>query len=128
MRYTPSSVTDKPISVSIAPERGSNMFKFAYGEHVIIYTEPELLKNCGFTGNFVLFPTPNRVKNSTYTWHGKTITQKKNGELRPLHGLVYDEKWQYEEPVLVALVVVRFGKVLIAVVEVEVKFGAVKRL
>lgn len=101
LEYTPSSETDKPISVSIAPERGSNMFKFTYGEHDIIYTEPELLRDCGFTGNFVLFPTPNRVKDSTYTWQGKTITQKKNGELRPLHGLVYDEKWQYEEPKLV---------------------------
>lgn len=98
LKYKPASEKEKTISVSIAPERGSNMFKFTYGEHDIIYTEPELLRDCGFTGNFVLFPTPNRVKDATYSWMGKTITQKKNGELRLLHGLVYDEKWQYEEP------------------------------
>ncbi len=67
LKYTPISDTEKPITVSIAPERGSNMFKFTYGNYDIIYTEPELLQSCGFTGNFVLFPTPNRVKDATYT-------------------------------------------------------------
>lgn len=87
-----------PITVSIAPERGSNMFVFRYGDNDIIYTEPELLKICGFTGNFVLFPTPNRVKNATYSWNGQTVIQQKNNKAREIHGLVYDEKWQYEEP------------------------------
>jgi hypothetical protein len=28
---------------------------------------------------------------------------EKNGDLRLLHGLVYDEKWQFEEPLLVKM-------------------------
>lgn len=91
LKYTPIADKEKPISVSIAPERGSNMFKYAYGWtwHYLHWTW--VVKRLRVHGNFVLFPTPNRVKNSTYTWHGKTITQKKNGELRPLHGLIWWE-------------------------------------
>lgn len=98
--YTPATPSEKPITVSIAPERGSNMFAFRYGQHEIIYTEPELLKTCGFTGNFVLFPTPNRVKDATYSWNGRTVTQRKQDEVRILHGLVYDEPWKYEAPIV----------------------------
>ncbi len=100
LRYTPSSDGKKPITVSVAPDRGSNMFAFRYGESDIIYTEPELLKTCGFTGNFVLFPTPNRVKDAQYTWHGRTVRQKKHTEARILHGLVYDESWQFDAPIV----------------------------
>lgn len=100
LHFTPSSPEETPITVSIAPERGSNMFEFRYGKNDFIYTEPELLKTCGFTGNFVLFPTPNRVKDAAYTWHGRTVTQKKHTEGRILHGLVYDEPWQFDAPIV----------------------------
>ena len=42
-------------------------------------------------GNPILFPTPNRVKDATYTWAGETHTMKKRGEPVLIHGLVKDE-------------------------------------
>lgn len=88
------TLSNADISVRIAPDKGSNMFAFTYKGHEIIYHEPELLESCGFTGNFVLFPTPNRVENATYSWNGRVITQKKNGVPVLIHGLVFDEQWK----------------------------------
>ena len=87
------TLQNEHITVKIAPEKGSNMFSFRYKTHELIYTDPALLETSGFTGNFVLFPTPNRVKDSTYQWNGKTVVQRKHGALRDIHGLVYDEPW-----------------------------------
>src|SRR5206468_1634032 len=50
------------IAVAIAPDLGSNLFRFRVGEYDIIYCEPDLLKQKDFTGNFVLWPLPNRMR------------------------------------------------------------------
>src|ERR687884_643465 len=60
----------KSITVSIAPDLGSNMFRFRVGEHDLIYCEPNLLKRKDFTGNFVLWPLPNRVRDKSYMYQG----------------------------------------------------------
>ena len=48
-------------------------------------------------GNPILFPTPIRVKNATYTWAGKTYTMKKRGQDVLIHGLVKDEPFTVTE-------------------------------
>ncbi|HUD18896.1 MAG TPA: aldose 1-epimerase [Patescibacteria group bacterium] len=93
--YTPKSKSGEPLSIKIAPTLGSNMFSFKFGAHDIIYHDPLLLERCGFTGCFVLFPTPNRVANFTYQWAGKRILMKKRGTVVQIHGLVFDEEWQF---------------------------------
>ena len=100
LSYTPTNEKNSPITVRIAPTLGSNMFQFRVGNHDIIYHEAELLASCGFTGNFVLFPTPNRVEGSTYEWEGKRIVLKKRGKFVLLHGLVFDEPWQWAKPIV----------------------------
>jgi aldose 1-epimerase len=98
LTYSPPDTKNKPLTVQIAPKFGSNMFTFRYGKYDIIYHEPKLLRHCGFTGNFILFPTPNRVKNFTYIWKGKPIVLKKRGKIVELHGLVFTEPWNYTTP------------------------------
>ena len=98
LSYCPTPKREKPITVSIAPELGSNMFSLTYGNDEIIVHKKALLEKRGFTGNFVLFPTPNRVKNFTYTWSNKRIVLKKRGKIVEIHGLVYDEPWKYGNP------------------------------
>jgi aldose 1-epimerase len=92
------------INVGIVPELGSNMFRFRVGEHDIIYCEQELLKQCNFTGNFVLWPLPNRVRDKRYTYKGKTYSleavKRPAGNEVLIHGLVFDRIWQYDEPVV----------------------------
>ena len=90
--------TGKPMSAKVAPELGSNLFSLAYGSDEIIVYEKSLLEKRGFTGNFVLFPTPNRVRDYTYTWNGKQTLLKKRGKVVEIHGLVFDEKWDFQTP------------------------------
>ncbi len=96
--YKPSGHPEKSIVTKIAPELGSNLFSLTYGKEDIILFEKKLLESCGFTGNFPLFPTPNRVKDFTYTWQGKQTLLKKRGHIIELHGLVFDEPWNYLPP------------------------------
>lgn len=97
--HTPTEKTHKPVSVSVAPELGSNMFSFIYGGHELIFADSEILEQAGFTGTYVLFPTPNRVKDFTYTWKGKEYVLQKNGKKVDIHHqLVYDQRWSWTHP------------------------------
>jgi aldose 1-epimerase len=107
LRYCDPQRPARDMSISIAPEFGSNLFRFRVGEHDIIYCNREVLKQRGFTGNFVLWPLPNRVRDCRYSYQGQhySLEQFKQ-EARPngnevlIHGLVYDRVWQYEQPVI----------------------------
>lgn len=91
------------ILVRIAPEFGSNMFQFRVGEHDLIYSDQALLKNRGFTGNFVLWPLPNRVRGKRYTYQGRMYSLEDVQRLDDpvlIHGLVYDRPWQWTQPVI----------------------------
>ena len=87
--------------VKICPDAGDNLFYFKVGEYEIINQPPSIsdLRDVHF-GTPVLYPTPNRVRNCKYTFMGEEIHQVKNGKERYLHGLVYDEPWEFEEPVV----------------------------
>lgn len=93
----------RSVVVSIAPDLGSNMFRFRVGEYDIIYCEPNLLKQKDFTGNFVLWPLPNRIKDKRYIYQGQIYSlaelKRPRGNDVLIHGLVFDRPWQYEMPV-----------------------------
>ncbi len=89
--------------VCIAPEFGSNLFRFRVGEHDLIYTDQALLKNKGFTGNFVLWPFPNRVRNKRYTYQGQMYSLEdvqRPGDKALVHSLVCDRPWHYTQPII----------------------------
>jgi aldose 1-epimerase len=92
------------ILVSIAPEYGSNLFRFRFGEHDLIYTDQELLTKRDFTGMFVLWPFPNRVRDKRYTYQGQSYSledvHRPGGYPTLVHGLVFDRPWQYSQPVI----------------------------
>lgn len=99
LRYTPSDPGSVGLSVSVAPELGSNMFSMKYGKHELIYSDPAVLKAAGFTGTYVLFPTPNRVRDFTYSWNNKQYVLQKNGKPVDIHHqLVYDQPWNCGKP------------------------------
>ncbi len=91
------------IMVCIAPDLGSNMFRFSVGEQDIIYCEPNLLKQKDFTGNFVLWPLPNRLKDKRYVYQSQAYSlaglKRPRGNDVLIHGLVFDRQWQYDMPV-----------------------------
>ena len=90
--------------VCIAPEFGSNMFRFRVGEHDLISTDQQLLKKRDYTGNFVLWPIPNRVRDKRYTYEGQMYSledvQRPGGDAALVHGLVFDRPWHFTQPVV----------------------------
>jgi len=86
--------------VCIAPDLGSNLYRFRAGEHELIYCEQEKLKQRGHTGIFVLWPFPNRVRDKHYSYQGQRYAfadvPRTQGAL--IHGLVYDRPWNDEQP------------------------------
>jgi len=86
----------------IAVDKGSNLLRFTVDGKNIIDYDKTLLDSNDFTGTPVLFPTPNRIKDATYTFEGKEYIQSIDGQKIVLHGLVLFESWQVEESVCTA--------------------------
>ena len=83
--------------VRILPVNGFNLYYWTY-EGKEIFMEPADITIFGTKyGNPILFPTPNRVKNATYTWQGKSHVMKKRGENVLIHGFVKDEPFTVTE-------------------------------
>lgn len=103
LRYTDAHDPARNLTASIAPEFGSNLFRLQAGAHDLIYCNPHLLKNRDFTGNFVLWPLPNRIRDKRYTFEGKTYSlaavKRPGDDDLLIHGLVFDRPWQYDAPV-----------------------------
>src|SRR5207247_437270 len=57
-----------------------------------------------YTGNFVLWPFPNRVRDKRYTYQGQMYSledvQRPGNDAALVHGLVFDRPWQYTQPVI----------------------------
>lgn len=102
--YRDSDNAARSIEVGIAPDLGSNLFRFRIGQHGLIYADPDLLRQRDFTGNFVLWPLPNRVRDKQYTYQGRSYSlaglKRPRGNAVLIHGLVFDRQWQYEQPVV----------------------------
>jgi aldose 1-epimerase len=101
---TDQSNSPQNILVSIAPEYGSNLFRFRFGEHDLIYTDQDLLTKRDFTGTFVLWPFPNRVRAKRYIYQGQRYSlenvRRPGGYPTLIHGLVFDRPWNYFQPVI----------------------------
>lgn len=89
------------LTVTVAPELGSNMVSFSVGDQELLYCDPQLLKNHDFTGNFVLWPFPNRVRDRMYRFQNEHYSLEKvkvpRGNYPLIHGLVRDEIWESEK-------------------------------
>lgn len=102
LTYTDPITPDKNISISVAPEFGSNLFSFKSGKNNLIYCDKELLKDRDWTGCFVLWPLPNRVRGKKYEFEGNTVSlhdiKRKKGNDVLIHGLVDDKSWNFNQP------------------------------
>ncbi len=102
LQYEDKQNPARSVVLGIAPDLGSNLFRFRVGEHDLIYCEPDLLKHTDFTGDFVLWPLPNRVRDRHYTFEGQSYSlaniKRPQGNASLIHGLVFDRAWQYEQP------------------------------
>ena len=104
LSYTDPVNPSHSLAIQIAPELGSNLFSYQVGEYDLIYCDRELLKHHEATGNLVLWPFPNRVRDKQYSYRGKNYSlanvPRNPSDPMLVHGLVYDLAWQYEQPVV----------------------------
>jgi len=82
----------------ITPSQGSNLCRLLVDGVPVIDFDRSLIK-VDFTGTPVLYPTPNRVREGILHYQGKEYTQVKRGIPVLEHGLVYNEPWNYTQPV-----------------------------
>ena len=106
LEYVDSSDPARSISVAIAPDLGSNMLRFRVGRFDVIHCDASLLRERAFTGNFVLWPFPNRMTNRRYVYQGveytlQDIKRPEDDEVL-IHGLVFDQPWQHDTPQVLA--------------------------
>lgn len=96
---------DRPqesISIKVAVEGGSNMISYTAGGIELIDTDPDLSKlHLSGRGTFVLYPSPNRIREAAYSFMGEDYTMSFPGEDHShwIHGIVRDDSaWAYDEP------------------------------
>ena len=91
----------KSMEVGIAPNHGSNVFRFRVGADDLIYCDTKALARHEFTGNFVMWPFPNRVRDKKYRWEGKEYDLSHvavpSDDPHLIHGLVRDRIWDIVE-------------------------------
>jgi aldose 1-epimerase len=85
-------------TVRVAPNSGANVYSIKVGDIEFLH-QPESdrqLKgvSCGVP---ILYPTPNRVKDSEFTFNGRRIAFQPNAGPNFIHGLVHSERWQVED-------------------------------
>ncbi len=82
-------------SVGIIPNAGSNLFSLKLGEDELLWQASSIRAvQQRKHGTPVLYPTPNRVRNSRFTFGGETFKFTPNLKEHFLHGLVHGAKWQ----------------------------------
>jgi len=87
-------------SIKVAVEKGNNLFSYVIDGNETIFYDPSLPLDSFVAGTPLLFPFPNRIEDSMWSWKGKTYLHKKNGVPIQLHSMIYDENsFEYETPV-----------------------------
>jgi aldose 1-epimerase len=88
------------LEIKISPTIGCSMCEFKVGSDSVIKYNPNVINKQRFFGNPILYPTPNRVRGCAFDLNGIRYKQAKYGKERLSHGLVYDEEWQYDLPLI----------------------------
>lgn len=103
MSLAQALMTAPPLSVKIFPNIGAKSTGLCFDHQPYELSgeiwDPYLYLSAPW-GSYIPYPTPNRVRDSAFIFHGERVLMKKFGHLRDSHGLAYDSRWQYDEPVL----------------------------
>ncbi len=87
-------------SIAFAPGQGSNLFSFVVGGVEYMFGLGNMGGQTRIVGSPILYPTPNRVRDATFTFDGRVFTFEPNQGTRFLHGLVRGAPWEVGEPVV----------------------------
>ncbi len=92
----------RDMTVKICPEGGNNLYSFTVGENELL-VQPDSLNRLleRRSGIPVLYPTPNRVRDTVYVFLGKSYRMSFPGEKIShwIHGLAADDTaWEFDPP------------------------------
>jgi aldose 1-epimerase len=93
------------IEARIAPNVGSNLFSLKVNGTELIHVHPDRPLRVGdFTGNFCIYPVPNRVRDSVFEFEGTKCSfvglVPPRGNPVLVHGLVRALTWEHDEPII----------------------------
>lgn len=89
------SATRGKTSVKLAPAAGCNLYSLTYDGVELLRQPPSLKELPGFHyGNPILYPSPNRVRESKFSFGGKTYQFTPNDGKNFLHGIVHSSVWE----------------------------------
>lgn len=87
----------RSVTAKLVPEAGSNLISLAMDGVEILHAPPTVRQSAGVGyGVPILYPTPNRVRNSSFVFDGKGFEFSPNERTHFIHGLVHRASWSVE--------------------------------
>jgi aldose 1-epimerase len=79
----------------LAPQSGANLYSIQIDGIEVLHQPANAKQLAGVScGVPVLYPTPNRVRNASFTFRGQTVSFEKNAGENFIHGLVNRHPWK----------------------------------
>ena len=95
LRYTDPAEAKRNLEARVVVEAGSNLYSLKIGGTELLVQPAEWGTTPSLRYGFpVLFPTPNRVRDSKFTFDGQTYAFPANERTHFIHGLVHKLAWQ----------------------------------
>lgn len=89
----------KSLEARISPDAGSNLYSLKVDAVELLVQPDSVAQLPGFRYGFpVLYPTPNRVRDSKFTFGGHSYSFSPNDRSHFIHGLVHSLRWQCAAP------------------------------
>ena len=98
--YRKEKEGESNLQLKISPKLGDNLYCFRVDSYDVVHYDTYFSLLSYYTGNPILYPFPNRLRNCFYTFNGKNHWHQKHGIPVFMHSLVYDEAWESEEPAI----------------------------
>src|SRR5262245_17257316 len=98
LKYVDPRDVNRSLEARIAVEAGSNLYSLKVGGTELLVQPAEWGATPSLRYGFpVLFPTPNRVRDSKFTFDGQTYSFTANERTNFIHGLVHKLSWSAGE-------------------------------
>lgn len=98
LKYADPLQPGKGLEARVVPEAGSNLYSLKVDETELLVQPAKLGLPAIRYGFPILFPTPNRVRDSRFTFEGQTFNFRPNERTNFIHGLVHSVPWQFADP------------------------------
>jgi aldose 1-epimerase len=87
-------------SATLAPDCGSNLLRFAVDGHEYVreFRGAPGVDAAAVAGTPILYPSPNRMRDSQFSFDGADFSFPPNAGPHFIHGFVRHEAWQWEPP------------------------------